>query len=137
MTGTAPQTEQRSGPAAHLAHPHVGHRPLDAPGALLDTTSPRRSPCLPSQDYIKILRVHDPSDHGKVLIDHSDERARLLAVHHLEERTNAQAGPMREWGQNGWSGRYKAAQDSVAAYMSADHSQLGANDHEDAPHAQQ
>ena len=91
----------------------------------------------PSERHYRFVVLYDPSDHGKVVIDHSDEGARMLAVHGLEERTDDQVSRMRQRGQGVWAERYKAAQDSLAAYMGTDRSQLSADEREDALHAQQ
>lgn len=91
----------------------------------------------PSERHYRFVVLYDPSDHGQVLIDDSDETTRMLAVHQLEERTDAQVSRMRERGQGFWVDRYQAAQESLATYMSTDHSQLSADEREDALHAQQ
>ncbi len=91
----------------------------------------------PSERHYQFVVLYDPSDHSKVLIDHSDEGERMLAVQQLEERTDAQVSRMRDRGQGFWADRYKTAQDSLAAYMRTDQSGLSADEREDALHAQQ
>src|SRR5262249_10864613 len=81
--------------------------------------------------------LFDPSDHTKVVIDHSDEAARMLTVEQFEERADARVDRMREQGQGAWADRVQAAQDSLAEYMGTDHSKLSADEREDALHAQQ
>jgi hypothetical protein len=90
----------------------------------------------PSERHYRFVVLYDPSDHAKVLIDDTDEGARMLAVHDLKERTDAQVSRMRERGQGDWADRYQAAQDSMAEYIGADHSTLSADEREDAVRAQ-
>jgi hypothetical protein len=91
----------------------------------------------PSERHDQFVVLYDPSDHSKVVIDHSDEADRMLAVDRLKEQTDAQVSLMRDRGQGFWADRYQAAQESLAAYMSEDHSNLSADQREDALHAQQ
>jgi len=91
----------------------------------------------PSERHYQFVVLFDPSDHSKVLVDHSDEGARMLQVEQFKERADARVETMRERGQGYWADRVQAAQDSLAEYMGEDHSKLSADEREDALHAQQ
>lgn len=91
----------------------------------------------PSDRHYQFVVLYDPSNHAKVVIDHSDVADRMLDVNQLEEQTDAQVGRMRQRGQDVLADRYKAAQDSLASYMGQDRSDLTADQREDALHAQQ
>jgi hypothetical protein len=91
----------------------------------------------PSERHYQFVVLFDPSDHSKILIDHSEEGARMLSVEQFQEGADARVSRMREQGQDVWADRVQAAQDSLAEYMGTDHSQLSADEREDALHAQQ
>ena len=91
----------------------------------------------PSERHYRFVVLFDPADHTKVLVDHSEEAGRLLDVQRFEEQADARVDRMRAQGQNAEADRVKAAQDSLAAYMATDRSNLSADEREDALHAQQ
>lgn len=91
----------------------------------------------PSERHYQFVVLYDPADHSKVVIDHSDEGARMLMVNRVKEQGDARVQRMRARGQNFWADRVEAAQDSLADYIGQDHSNLSADQREDAMAAQQ
>lgn len=91
----------------------------------------------PSERHFQFVVLYDPSDHTKVVIDHSAEGSRMLSVELFKERSDAQVSGMRERGQGFWADRVQAAQDSMVEYIGTDRSKLSADQREDALHAQQ
>jgi vacuolar-type H+-ATPase subunit H len=91
----------------------------------------------PSERHYQFVVLFDPSDHTKVVIDHSDEASRMLDVQQFKEQADARVSRMRERGQDFWADRVQAAQDSLADYVGTDRSKLTADEREDALHAQQ
>ena len=91
----------------------------------------------PSERHYQFVVLYDPADHTKVVIDHSEEGARMLMVNRVKEKGDARVERMRGRGQNFWADRVQAAQDSLADYISEDHSNLSADEREDAMAAQQ
>jgi hypothetical protein len=90
----------------------------------------------PSDRHYQFVVLFDPSDHGKVAIDHSDEAWRMLDVQQFKERADARVSRMHERGQDFWADRVQAAQDSLADYMGEDRSKLSRDEREDAMQAQ-
>jgi hypothetical protein len=91
----------------------------------------------PSERHYQFVVLYDPGDHSRVVIDHSDEAARMLMVNRVKEKDAARVKRMRERGQNFWADRVEAAQDSMADYLSEDRSDLSADEREDALAGQQ
>ncbi len=90
----------------------------------------------PSERHYQFVVLYDPSDHGKVLLDRSDEAWRMLDVQKFKERSDAQVSGMRERGQGFWADRLQTAQESMAEYIGTDRSKLSADEREDAMRAQ-
>jgi hypothetical protein len=85
----------------------------------------------PSERHYQFVVLYDPSDHGKVVIDHSDEGSRMLDEVQAKERVDKQVDRMRGRGQDYWADRYQATEDSLAEFRRNLDPKLSADERED------